>query len=71
MNAIDFLIQEHNKVRTLFKDLNNPSHREETQKKLFLTIRDELIRHEELEQHVWYPQLKSNKQWNEEIKHLL
>ncbi|WP_131783773.1 hemerythrin domain-containing protein [Legionella gresilensis] len=71
MNAIDFLIQEHNKVRSLFKDLNDPSHREETQKKLFLTIRDELIRHEEMEQQIWYPQLKSNKQWNEEIRHLI
>jgi hemerythrin superfamily protein len=70
MNAIDFLIKEHNKVRSLFEDLNDPSHREETQKKIFLTIRDELLRHEEMEQKVWYPNLKAHKKWQEKIKHL-
>lgn len=70
MNAIDFLIQEHNKVRKLFQDFNDPKHREDTQKKIFLTIREELIRHEEMEQTIWYPQLKGNKKWQEQIKHL-
>lgn len=70
MNAIDFLVQEHNKVRTLFKDLNDPKHRAETQKKLFLIIADELTRHEAMEQTIWYPQLKGHKKWQEHIKHL-
>ncbi|MBA4697142.1 MAG: hemerythrin domain-containing protein [Legionella sp.] len=70
MNAIDFLVQEHNKVRKLFQDLQDPKHREETQKKLFLTITEELTRHEKMEQTIWYPQLKEHKKWQEHIKHL-
>lgn len=71
MNAIDFLIKEHHKVRTLLADLNDPSHKKETKIHLFETIKNELIRHEEMEQTVWYPKLSSNKELLEEIKHLL
>lgn len=71
MNAIDFLIKEHDKVRKLFKDLNDASHRTETKEKLFEQIRDELIRHESMEQTVWYPKLKSNADLYEKIKHLI
>ena len=71
MNAIDFLINEHNKVRTLFADINDSSHKLETKKKIFDTIHDELIRHEEMEQSVWYPQLKSDKRLYDTVKHLI
>lgn len=71
MNAIDFLIKEHNKVRDLFTDLNDPSHKEATKKKLFDTIYDELLRHEKMEQTVWYPSLKANSKINEKVKHLI
>ncbi|MDP3268270.1 MAG: hemerythrin domain-containing protein [Legionella sp.] len=71
MNAIDFLINEHNKVRTLFADINDSSHKLETKKKIFDTIQDELIRHEEMEQSVWYPQLKSDKRLYDTVKHLI
>ena len=71
MNAIDFLLKEHNKVRDLLADLNDPSHREETKRNLFETIRFELIRHEKMEQTIWYPKLKSNNKLFEEIKHLI
>lgn len=71
MNAIDFLLKEHNKIRALFADLNDPIHKEETKRKLFETIRNELIRHEKMEQTIWYPKLKSHKELFDEIKHLV
>lgn len=73
MNAIDFLVKEHNKVRGLLADMNDPCHREQTKRKLFDTIHDELIRHEEMEQKVWYPYLRaeSNKRLNDRVKHLI
>ncbi|TAL65292.1 MAG: hemerythrin domain-containing protein [Legionella sp.] len=73
MNAIDFLIKEHNKFRTMFADINDPSHREETRRRIFETIHDELIRHEEMEQTVWYPYLRAeaNKRLNDRVKHLI
>jgi hemerythrin superfamily protein len=71
MNAIEFLVKEHNKVRSLFADLVDPSHREETRRKIFDTIYEELVRHEKMEQNVWYPELKADKKIHDEIKHLL
>lgn len=71
MNAIDFLIKEHNKVRKLFADMNAPGHREKTRRKLFDTIHEELLRHEKMEQTVWYPHLKSDPHLKDKIKHLV
>jgi hemerythrin superfamily protein len=71
MNAIDFLIKEHNKVRGLFVDLNENNHREDTKRNIFEAIRDNLIRHEKMEQTIFYPKLKSNKDLHEKIKHLI
>src|SRR2546429_213466 len=70
MNAIKFLINEHNQVRRLLSELLDPTHREETQKKIFDTLHSELLRHEKMEQTIWYPQLKLNKTLTNEIKHL-
>ncbi|PJD91316.1 MAG: hemerythrin [Legionella sp.] len=69
MNAIDFLIKEHNKVRSMFADINDDSHRFETQKKMFSLLADELIRHETIEHLVWYPHFKEN--LPDTVKHLL
>ncbi|RAP37565.1 hypothetical protein B1207_05175 [Legionella quinlivanii] len=71
MNAIEFLINEHEKVRSLFKDMNLSSHRKETKRRIFETIHMELARHEEMEQTVWYPQFKSKKQLTPEVRHLI
>lgn len=69
MNAIDFLIKEHNQVRTLLADINDASHRFETKKEKFHLCADNLIRHERMEHEVWYPHLK--KQLSDEVKHLV
>ncbi|RUR02805.1 hemerythrin domain-containing protein [Legionella septentrionalis] len=69
MNAIDFLIQEHQHARKMFADIIDPSHRFETQLKLFDELAQTLIRHEKMEQTVWYPHFKD--ELPDMVKHLL
>lgn len=71
MNAIDFLINEHNKVRKILADIDDESHKEETKHKMFNDLCIELIRHETMEQTVWYPYLKKDEKLVKEIGHLL
>lgn len=69
MNAIDFLIKEHNKVRTMMADIANETHQFETQKKRFELLAQDLIRHEHMEHQVWYPHFK--KDLPDTVKHLV
>lgn len=69
MNAIDFLIKEHNQVRAMLADISDESHRYETQKKRFDLLATELLRHESMEHAVWYPHFKNK--IPDEVKHLL
>ncbi|MES2505009.1 MAG: hemerythrin domain-containing protein [Myxococcota bacterium] len=71
MNAIDFLISEHNKVRKTMADISDDSHREETKHKLFEELKADLLRHEEMEQTVWYPHFRNHKDLKDTVKHLL
>lgn len=69
MNAIQFLINEHNRVRHLFDEISDESQRFETQKKKFEILASDLIRHENMEQEVWYPYFKSK--ISSKVQHLL
>lgn len=71
MNAIEFLTSEHNKVRKLISDISEPSHREKTKKSLFDVICHELLRHELMEQKIWYPKLAPYKDLTDTVQHLL
>lgn len=71
MNAIDFLIKEHDRIRAMLKDITDTSHRFETKKALFNTLKDFLIRHESMEQTVWYPHLKNVVKLENDVKHLI
>lgn len=71
MDAIDFLTKEHEKVRNAFAEIKDESHREETQRKLFDTLCAMLIRHETMEQKLWYPRLKKFNNLDKIIKHLI
>src|SRR3984885_12372895 len=71
MNAIDFLIKEHDKVRQALADIYGDSHREETKKKIFDSLCQDLIRHETMEHTIWYPHFKYDKRLNDTVKHLL
>lgn len=68
MNAIEFLIKEHNKVRTMLADITNGSHHFDTQKKRFELLAHDLIRHEQMEHEVWYPHFKN--EVPDTVKHL-
>ncbi|ABS78479.1 hemerythrin [Coxiella burnetii] len=71
MDAIDFLTKEHEKVRNAFAEIKDESHREETQRKLFDTLCAMLIRHETMEQKLWYLRLKKFNNLDKIIKHLI
>jgi hypothetical protein len=71
MNAIDFLIKEHNQVRKTLVDISNSSHHYETKRKMFKLLGENLIRHETMEHRVWYPHFKNDHRLNEQVKHLV
>lgn len=58
MNAIEFLINEHNKVRKMLNQIDEDSQVYETKLKIFADLSQELIRHEEMEHQIWYPHFK-------------
>lgn len=69
MNAIDFLIKEHNKVRSMLADITDGTHHFDTQKERFELLSHDLIRHENMEHEVWYPHFKNNVP--DTVRHLL
>lgn len=69
MDAINFLIKEHNQVRVMLADIMNPSHHFETRKKLFSKLSDNLLRHEDMEHTIWYPHFKN--EVSDTVKHLV
>lgn len=69
MNAIEFLIKEHNRVRDMLVDIADESHRFETQQKRFEQLAHDLIRHEHMEHTVWYPHFKND--LPDTVKHLV
>src|SRR5437899_742586 len=70
MDAIKFLLKEHNKIRKTFTKIKKKS-REVTQKKIFDLLCKDLVRHEKMEQKIWYPYLKKHTHLKNKIKHLL
>jgi hemerythrin superfamily protein len=73
MNAIDFLKKEHEKVRRLLANIKDSSHGEDVRKRLFDELCQDLLRHEKMEQTVWYPRIKQHDEirLDETIKHLV
>lgn len=71
MNAIDFLIQEHNQVRDTLTQISKASHPNETREELFQSLCHNLIRHEAMEHAIWYPCFKNNAQLDPAVRHLL
>ena len=70
MDAITFLIKEHDKVRKVLKTISK-SRRYTTKKTRFKVLCRDLIRHESMEQKIWYPHFKKSKKIKSEVKHLL
>ncbi len=71
MNAIDFLLKEHEHVRKVLSQIDEQSHHPETKRKMFKSLCQDLIRHETMEHKVWYPHFKNDTRLNETVKHLL
>ena len=71
MNAIQFLLREHDHVRRIFKDISDESHRPETKQKMLDKLCDELMIHEAMEEAVWYPYLQECAEITDIIPHLL
>jgi hemerythrin superfamily protein len=71
MDAIKFILREHNKIRRTFKDINKKSRRIPTKKKMLKELCNYLVVHETMEQKKWYPHFKKNSQLNAVVKHLL
>lgn len=69
MNAIDFLISEHEQLRQTLMHISKDSIHEETKQKLFDSFCQALIRHEAMEHQVWYPYFQN--QLSNTVKHLL
>lgn len=69
MNAIDFLINEHNKVRTMLADISDGSLHYDTKRRQFNLLSQELIRHENMEHEIWYPYFKDK--IASKVKHLI
>lgn len=70
MDAIKFLLKEHNKIRKIFTKITTKS-REVTKKKMFDLLCKDLVRHEKMEQKIWYPYLKKHINLKNKINHLI
>lgn len=70
MDAILYLRQEHSKFRRNLAAISKTSN-ERTKQAKFNALCKDLIRHETMEQKVWYPVLRKNKELNKIIQHLL
>lgn len=71
MNAISFLINEHNRFRKTFNDISETSHRDETKRKMLSDLCKDLVRHETMEQNLWYPHFKDKDEFKDIVKHLV
>lgn len=72
MNAIKFLINEHDKVRKLMSEISDNSHKESIKKMMFDQLCHELVRHETMEHTIWYPKFEDiDLEVNKIVNHLI
>jgi hemerythrin superfamily protein len=70
MDAINYLRKEHSKFRKLLKEIGKIDNEDRKQRK-FATFCLDLLQHEKMEQKVWYPTLRKDKDMKAVITHLL
>lgn len=70
MDAIVFLRQEHSKFRRMLAVISKTS-QVKSKKLKFNTFCKDLIKHETMEQKIWYPVLRKHPELRSIIKHLL
>jgi len=69
MDALLFLIDEHDKVRKVLWELNETNHLYATKKEVFKNLANDLTRHETMEQTVWYTYFKDHEKLEDTVKH--
>lgn len=71
MNAIDIILQDHDHIRHMFSEVNKKldSNIDECRAK-FAQLKDFIIKHETMEQKVWYPELEKHDNLKPIIAHL-
>lgn len=70
MDAIVYLKKEHSEFRKTLKEINKISN-ENTKLRKFNAFANNLTRHEAMEEEIWYPVLRKNKDLRDIIKHLV
>jgi len=70
MDAIAYLKSQHQQFRKTLAQITKTTDKKLKLKK-FHNFTEELVRHEEMEQKIWYPVLKKNKDLRDIISHLL
>jgi hemerythrin superfamily protein len=70
MDAISYLRHEHSKFRRMLAAISKTS-QEKSKKTKFKAFCRDLIKHETMEQKIWYPVLRQYPELRETIKHLL
>jgi len=71
MNAIKFLLNEHENVRKMLGKILNEAYRHTTKRKMFASLGITLAHHEKMEQKIWYPYLIKKTTLSTLIKHLI
>lgn len=71
MNAIKFILSEHQKIKKMLAGILKGSPKDETKRKRFHRLTNFLVHHEKMEQKIWYPFLKKNTKLATVINHLV
>jgi hemerythrin superfamily protein len=77
MHAIKLILEDHDKIRSLFAQLDNTLLEKsdakiiKVQQALFEELTDEILRHETMEQSFFYPFIKHHDPFKDIISHLL
>lgn len=71
MNAIEFILKEHRKIRKSFAAITKPSRTIASQKKMFTVLSKFLASHEKMEETLWYPKLRKHTKLRSVIKLLI
>jgi hemerythrin superfamily protein len=71
MDAIALLIQEHDKVRKILNEIATSGAEFDEKKSKFKVLRHDLLRHEKMEQTIWYPNFRDSDKLDDTVKHLI
>ena len=68
MDAITLLKDDHDRMKKLLKDLDSTTERGvKTRQELFARVKDELTKHEAIEEEIFYPALKEHAEAKETV----